>query len=370
MRVPFVDLKRQYENHRESLDGAIAAVIEETAFIRGKYVKAFEDEFASAMGVEHCVSCANGTDALYLGLRMLEMEPGDEVITTANSWIATSESITNAGGVVVFVDTDDATFNMDVKKIEEKITKRTRAILPVHLLGQSADMTAIMDLAGRHGLAVIEDCAQAHKATWGGQKVGTFGSVGTFSFYPGKNLGAFGDAGAIITNDGELARRMRTLANHGAEAGSKHSHIVEGINSRLDGIQASVLSAKLPHLGDWTKGRREAAAKYGSELSTVSEVRVPVIAEEAESVFHVYSILADDRDGLQEYLSDEGIATSRHYPTPLPFLEAYRYLGHTREEFPTASRHQERMLSLPIYPEITDEQIGYIAERIGKYYKR
>ena len=246
MPVPFADLQLQYQTIKSEIDGAIAAVIRDNAFIRGPYVDAFEREFAAAVDVKHCVSCANGTDALYLAMAALKVKPGDEVITTAHSWISTSAMITHAGATVVFCDTDGATFTIDPAAIEAAITPRTVGIIPVHLYGQPADMDAIMAIARKHKLWVIEDCAQAHLARYKGQQVGTFGAAATYSFYPGKNLGAMGDAGAVVTNDDALAEHMTMLARHGGLV--KHQHQIEGINSRLDGMQAAILSAKLPHL--------------------------------------------------------------------------------------------------------------------------
>src|SRR3979411_2346379 len=246
MPVPFADLQLQYQNIKGEIDGAIAAVIQDNAFIRGPYVDAFEREFADTVEIKHCVSCANGTDALYLAMAALKVRPGDEVITTAHSWISTAAMITHAGATPVFCDTDGATFTIDPAAIEAAITPRTVGIISVHLYGQPADMGAIMAIARRHGLWVIEDCAQAHLARYKGQQVGTFGEAATYSFYPGKNLGAMGDAGAIVTNRADLAERMAMLARHGGL--TKHQHQIEGINSRLDGLQAAILSATLPHL--------------------------------------------------------------------------------------------------------------------------
>ena len=258
MPVPFADLQLQYQTIKSEIDGAIASVIRDNAFIRGSYVDAFEREFAAAVDVKHCVSCANGTDALYLAMAALKVKPGDEVITTAHSWISTSAMITHAGATVVFCDTDGATFTIDPAAIEAAITPRTVGIIPVHLYGQPADMDAIMAIANKHKLWVVEDCAQAHLARYKGQQVGTFGAAATYSFYPGKNLGAMGDAGAVVTNDERLAEHMTMLARHGGLV--KHQHHIEGINSRLDGMQAAILSAKLPHLGPVdgsAAGRRE-----------------------------------------------------------------------------------------------------------------
>src|ERR1700736_6574749 len=276
MPVPFADLPLQYQTIKSEIDGAIAAVIRDNAFIRGAHVDAFEREFARAVEIEHCVSCANGTDALYLAMAGLKVRPGDEVITTAHSWISTSAMITHAGATVVFADTDGATFTIDPVAIEAAITPRTVGIIPVHLYGQPADMDAIMAIASRHGLWVVEDCAQAHLARFRGRQVGTFGAVATYSFYPGKNLGAMGDAGAVVTNDAALAERMTMLARHGGLA--KHQHRVEGINSRLDGLQAAILSAKLPHLAAWTEARQNAAKVYDAGLNQIEDVAVPSVA--------------------------------------------------------------------------------------------
>src|SRR3954466_252655 len=288
MPVPFADLQLQYQTIKSEIDGAIAAVIRDNAFIRGSYVDAFEREFAAAVDVSHCVTCANGTDALYLAMAAPKVQPGDEVITSAYSWISTSPMITHAGATVVFADTDESTFTIDPVAIESAITPRTVGIIPVHLYGQPADMGAIMAIARKHGLWVIEDCAQAHLARYGGQQVGTFGEAATYSFYPGKNLGAMGDAGAIVTNRADLAERMAMLARHGGL--TKHQHQIEGINSRLDGLQAAILSAKLPHLPRWTQARQAAAAIYDAGLNQIEEVVVPHVASECTHVYHVYNI--------------------------------------------------------------------------------
>src|SRR5215468_3492287 len=276
MAVPFADLQLQYQNIKGEIDGAIANVIRDNAFIRGPYVDAFEREFASAVEAKHCISCANGTDALYLAMAALKVKPGDEVITTAHSWISTSAMITHAGATPVFCDTDGRTFTIDPEAIEAAITPRTVGIIPVHLYGQPSDMDAIMAIAKRHGLWVIEDCAQAHLASYKGRMVGTFGAAATYSFYPGKNLGAMGDAGAVVTNDAVLAEHIAMLARHGGIV--KHQHQIEGINSRLDGMQAAILSAKLPYLADWTRARQEAARFYDAALNQIEGMQVPQLA--------------------------------------------------------------------------------------------
>ena len=368
MHIPFVDLKAQYRAHRAEIDAAIAAVIGETAFIRGKYVADFEKAYAEKYGVKHCVSCGNGTDAIFITLKMLGVGPGDEVITTSNSWIASTETITLTGAKVVFVDVEDDCYDLDATKIEAAITPRTKAILPVHLLGQPAQMDVIMEIAQRRGLHVVEDCAQAHFATFGGRRVGTVGIAGTFSFYPGKNLGAYGDAGAIITDDDALAEKVRMFANHGADRVNKHEHLMEGVCSRLDGLQAAILSAKLPHLDAWTRARQERAAAYDELLDGVAEIATPKIRAGATHVFHNYVLRAARRDELQVFLKEQGVETTRHYPVPLPFLKAYAYLGHTPADFPVVAQHARAIISLPVYPELSADQQCFVAEKIKEFY--
>lgn len=354
MAVPFADLQLQYQNIKGEIDGAIAAVIRDNAFIRGPYVDAFEREFADAIDLKYCVSCANGTDALYLAMTALKVRPGDEVITTAHSWISTSAMITHAGATVVFADTDGATFTIDPAAVEAAITPRTVGIIPVHLYGQPASMDAIMAIASRHGLWVIEDCAQAHLARYNGRQVGTFGAAATYSFYPGKNLGAMGDAGAVVTNDGALAERMTMLARHGGLI--KHQHRIEGINSRLDGLQAAILSAKLKHLPQWTRARQEAAKIYDAGLNQIEGVTVPSVGEDRAHVYHLYTIKHPRRDSLASHLNAHGVQTAINYPTALPFLEAYGRLKARPEQFPNAHNDQGAILSLPMFAEITREQ--------------
>jgi dTDP-4-amino-4,6-dideoxygalactose transaminase len=367
-RVPFMDLHAQYLSIKTEIDQAIAGVIARSAFIRGPYVEAFEEEFAAATGARHCVSCGNGTDALYIAMHALGLKPGDEVITAAHTWISTAETITQAGGKVVFCDTDRETFTIDVNRLAELITPRTVGIIPVHLYGQPADMDQIVALAQRHGLWIIEDCAQAHLAKYKGRPVGTFGAAATFSFYPGKNLGAFGDAGAIVTSDDALARNMARFARHGALG--KHDHDIEGINSRLDGLQAAVLSVKLRHLPSWTKARQAAAAAYDSELAGIPAVTTPVTAAGRECVYHLYAIRHDDRDGLAGHLLERGVQTGIHYPVALPFLKAYAHLAHRPEDFPNAFHNQSRILSLPMFAELSDAQRTHIVDSIGEFCAR
>ncbi len=364
MKIPLFDLRAQYLSLKPEIDAAMASVIDKTAFIRGPFVEAFEKEYAAAVGAKHCVSVANGTDAIFIILKMLGVGPGDEVITTANSWIATSEVITQCGARPVFVDVEDDYHTIDPALIEAKITPRTKGLLPVHLLGQPADMTRILEIAQRRGLWVIEDCAQCHLATHQGRMTGLMGLAGTFSFYPGKNLGAFGDAGCLITNDDALAEKCRCYARHGSDPANKHDHRMEGINSRLDGLQAAILSAKLPRLVEWSATRQAKAARYDALFAGTPGIRVPKVRPGSTHVYHVYSIRIARRDAVQQRLAERGISTTIHYPTPLPFLKAYEYLGHSRADFPVAARHQEEMLSLPIYPEMNDEQQEYVAQEV------
>jgi dTDP-4-amino-4,6-dideoxygalactose transaminase len=365
MPVPFADLQLQYQTIKGEIDEAIAAVISGNAFIRGPYVDAFERDFASAAEIKHCVSCANGTDALYLAMAALNVRPGDEVITTAHSWISTSAMITHAGATVVFCDTDGATFTIDPAAIEAAITPRTVGIIPVHLYGQPADMDAIMAIARKHKLWVVEDCAQAHLARYKGQPIGTFGAAATYSFYPGKNLGAMGDAGAVVTNNSALAEHMTMLARHGGLI--KHQHRIEGINSRLDGMQAAILSAKLPHLPDWTKARQDAAKIYAAGLNQIEDVDLPQIGPDRTHVYHLYTIQHPRRDALAAHLNANGVQTVINYPTALPFLAAYSRLKGRPEQFPNAHRAQSKILSLPMFAEITPEQQRTVIDLIRAF---
>jgi dTDP-4-amino-4,6-dideoxygalactose transaminase len=365
MPVPFADLQLQYQTIKAEIDGAIAAVIGSNAFIRGPFVDAFEREFAAAAEVKHCVSCANGTDALYLAMAALKVKPGDEVITSAHSWISTSAMITHAGATAVFADTDGVTFTIDPAAIEAAITPRTVGIIPVHLYGQSAEMDAIMAIANKHKLWVIEDCAQAHLARCSGRQVGSFGAAATYSFYPGKNLGAMGDAGAVVTNDASLADHMTMLARHGGLV--KHDHQIEGINSRLDGMQAAILSAKLPHLAAWTKARQDAARFYDAGLNQIEDVTVPEVAADRSHVYHLYTIRHPRRDALAAHLAAHGVRTAINYPVALPFVPAYSRYRHTVEQFANAFADQGQILSLPMFAEITREQQDEVIRLVREF---
>ena len=346
------------------MDKAISSIISNTSFIGGPAADAFEKSYSEFMGMKHTIACANGTDSLEILLVAMGIQPGDEVIVPAISWISTAEAVTTAGGVPVFVDVDED-FLIDISKIEERITSRTKAIIPVHLYGNPVDMNALMAIANKHGLLVLEDCAQSHAATIHGQKAGTFGHAASFSFYPGKNLGAYGDAGGMVTNHDEIAKIARAIANHGQEG--KHNHTREGRNSRMDGIQAAVLNTKLPHLETWTEGRRKNAQLYHSILN--ENVVKPIEREGFRHVFHLYVIQHEDREGLMAKLKEAQIDTAVHYPVPLPLMPCYTSrFHHTEADYPVAARLAKRILSLPMYSEMTHYQIAYVAAHVNANY--
>lgn len=362
--IPFVDLKAQYQSIKSEIDAAIAAVISETAFVGGPHVKGFEEAFARYCGVANCVGVANGTDALYIALRTLGIGPGDEVITVANSFVATSEAIRMAGAQVVFVDIDPATMNIDVTKIEAKITPRTKAIIPVHLYGQPADMAPIRALADAHKLRIVGDAAQAHGSIYRGRPVSQLADITCFSFYPGKNLGAYGDGGALVTDNAEWAANARMFANHGRS--KKYDHDFEGVNSRLDGLQAAVLNVKLRHLDNWTEARRRNARLYNEALAGTSLI-TPSEIDNVRAVYHLYVVRVPGgaREALQRHLSACGVNTGIHYPIALPYLNAYRHLGHGAADFPEALRASDEILSLPMFPELTEEQVRHVADSVA-----
>lgn len=367
MTIPFLDLKRQYLNHREELDAAMRNVVEQTAFIGGETLTRFEQAFAKELDVKHCIGVGNGTDAIYIALKMLGMGPGDEVITAANSWISTSETITQTGAKVVFADVEPSHFTIDPADIERKITPRTKVIIPVHFHGNVANMDAIGDICQRHGLLLVEDCAQAHFAQFRGRNVGTFGNAATFSFYPGKNLGAYGDGGAVVTNDDALSEKMLRFARHGAL--HKYDHTIEGINSRLDAMQAAVLNVKLKHIEGWTEARRGNAALYNELLRDVPQVQTPSEREGCRHVYHLYVIRClENRDGLMAHLQSKGIGCMLHYPVILPLLKAYSNLGHSPADFPVASAHQQQILSLPMFPEMREVEIRTVCDAVREFY--
>jgi dTDP-4-amino-4,6-dideoxygalactose transaminase len=366
MNIPLVDLKAQYRSIKNEMDSAISEVLSSTSFIGGKCLETFERDFALFCKTKRCIGVGNGTDALFIALKALGIGQGDEVITAANTFIATSEAITMTGAGVVFVDINPLTYNMDVNKLEEKITERTKAILPVHLYGQPADMEPIQSLAGKHNLKVVGDAAQAHASQYKGRPIASWADLTCFSFYPGKNLGAYGDAGAVVTDDDSLADRVRMIANHGRL--DKYNHLIEGVNSRLDSIQAAVLAAKLHHLEDWTERRRRNAYAYNNHLKGL-QVVTPHEIDDVRAVYHLYVVRIDSkiRKPLQDFLKERGIATGIHYPIGLPYLKAYGYLNHSERDFPEALKASGEILSLPMYPELEESQIEYVAESMRAF---
>jgi dTDP-4-amino-4,6-dideoxygalactose transaminase len=367
MKIPFLDLKAQYKSIKNEIDEAIKLVVEESSFIGGQNLSVFEHNYAKYCGAKYCIGVGNGTDAITIGLKALGLRSGDEVITAANSFIATSEAITSAGGRVVFADCHPVYYTIDVNDIERKITSKTKCIIPVHLYGQPADMPAIMKLARKYKLTVLEDSAQAHGAYIDGKRVGTFGDLSTFSFYPGKNLGAYGDGGAIVTNSKTIEKKCRMIANHGRI--EKYNHEFEGVNSRLDALQCAILNTKLKYLDDWSEKRREVASTYNELLENISDLEIPEELENTIPVYHLYVVRTQRRDKLKEYLKENGIASGIHYPIALHNLKAYAYLDHMPKDFPYANQYQDQILSLPIYPELTFTSIKYIAETIETFFR-
>jgi dTDP-4-amino-4,6-dideoxygalactose transaminase len=363
MYIPFIDLKKQYQSLKKDIDKSIQSVINETAFIGGNntYVQRFEREFAEYLGIKHCISCANGTDSIEILLKAMNIGPGDEVIVPANSWISTSEAVSAIGAKPIFVDCLADLYTIDNTKIQEKINKNTKAIIPVHLYGLTAEMDPILEIAEKNGIYIIEDCAQAHGAQYKGKKIGTIGDAASFSFYPGKNLGAYGDAGAIVTNNEEIALTSRMIANHGQL--KKHEHLREGRNSRLDGIQAAILSVKLPYLDKWNHARNCHAQMYSQLLSDLGYI-LPIIPVYASHAFHLYVIQTNERSQKIKKLKAHGIETAIHYPTPLPLLKAYEKYNYSEKDFPVASSLKDKILSLPMYPELETEQIKFIVKKL------
>jgi dTDP-4-amino-4,6-dideoxygalactose transaminase len=362
MKVPFLDLKAHHQPIREQLNAAIGEVLDAGAFAGGPFVAKFEKEFAAYCGATHAVGVGSGTDALWLALLALGVGKDDEVITVPSTFMATAEAISFCGARPVFVDIDEVTYTMDPRWLEGAITPRTKAIIPVHLFGQTADMAPILEIASRHGLPVVEDACQAHGATYDGRKAGTMGVAGCFSFYPGKNLGALGEAGAVVTDDAEMCARIQVLRDHGQARKYFHSQI--GWNARMDGIQGAVLSVKLKHLDVANVRRNAHALLYDLLLQDTEEVITPVQAARNRHVYHIYAVRVEDRNQVLQALGERGIGCAIHYPIPVHLQEAYEFLGYTRGSFPVAERCAEEFLSLPMFPELAKEQIQTVAQEL------
>ncbi|WP_367362450.1 DegT/DnrJ/EryC1/StrS family aminotransferase [Mesotoga sp.] len=363
MKVPFNVLRPQYLMFKEEYDKAALEALDSGWYVLGERVSQFEREFADYVGVKHCVGLNSGLDALILAFRALGIMEGDEVIVPANTYIASILGVTENGATPVFVEPDEF-YNIDPAKIEQAITGRTKAILPVHLYGQPARMEEIMALAKKHNLFVVEDCAQAHGATINGKNIGTFGDINCFSFFPTKNLGAFGDGGAIVTDNEELAEKIRKLRNYGSV--KKYYHEIEGVNSRLDEIQAALLGAKLKHMTELEEDRRRVAEKYLEEI-TNPLIELPKIREGFKHVWHLFVVKCSKRDELQRYLSDNGIGTQIHYPVPPHLSGAYKSFGYKKGSFPITENYADSILSLPLYNGMTDEEAKYVIEKINAF---
>lgn len=364
MNIPFVSFKPMEKELETELCSAFKRVFTNSWYIEGREDEAFEKAFSSYCNSNYCIGCGNGFDALMLSLKAIGVGKGDEVIVPSNTYIATALAVSYLGATPVFVEPDLRTFNIDPTKIEEKITSITKAIMPVHLYGQPCDMVPIMEIARRHNLYVVEDCAQAHGATYHGQIMGSFGNVAGFSFYPGKNLGALGDAGAIVTNDEAIAKMVRALANYGSDY--KYHHVYKGKNSRLDEIQAAFLSVKLPHINRMNKERRRIAECYLDEISNPKFV-LPYVINGVKPVWHIFAIRCENRDELEDYLKKKGIGTNKHYPIPMHLQDAYKDLNISKGELPIAEEISATQLSLPMYYGITDVEISYVVEKLNKF---
>jgi UDP-2-acetamido-2-deoxy-ribo-hexuluronate aminotransferase len=365
--MDYLDLKRQYHDIKEDIDKAIKRVLDKGVFIGGQEIDSFEKEIAEYSGRRFGVGVNSGTDALFLSLKALGISKGDEVITTPFTFIATAEAVVNLRAKPVFVDINTETFNIDESKIEEKITERTKAIMPVHLFGQMANMEKIMGIAKKHNLKVVEDAAQAIGAELGGRKAGSFGDAGCFSFFPSKNLGCFGDGGMIVTNNENLAENARLLKNHGSSKKEKYLNQTLGINSRLDSLQAAALRAKLKYLDSWNEKRVENADIYDQELRGI--VETPFVAENRKHIYNQYTVKAEKRDELKDYLKEKGIPSMIYYPLGLHLQPAFSYLGHKEGDFPETEKASKQVLSLPIYPELLKQEIKQVTEVIKEFYE-
>jgi len=367
MEVPFVDLKRQYRAIKSEIDDAIKRVVDTAAFVLGKEVELFESEFAQYLNSDYAVGLNSGTDALHLALVAAGIKPGDEVITAANTFIATAEAISLAGAKPVLIDIDLKNYNLGLESIEKAITEKTKVILPVHFYGQPVNMEKLTEIARKHNLLIIEDACQAHGATYKGKKVGSFGLAGCFSFYPAKNLAAFGDGGAIVTNNKDLAEKVKILRDHGQT--KKYFHTLKGFNSRLDSLQAAILRVKLKYLDQWNEARNKWARIYNELLKETSLV-IPEIEESSHHVFHLYVVRCKRRNELQSSLKENGIGTAIHYPIPIHLTEAYQDLGRKEGDFPQTEKAAREILSLPMFPELKKEEVEYVVKKIKEFESR
>lgn len=369
MNIPFVDLKLQYLSIKPEIDEAISDVISSSSFIKGPFLAKFEEEFASFVSAKFCVGLANGTDALSLGLKALGIKAGDEVITVPNTFIATTEAISSAGARIVFCDVEEDTYLMDMSVIDRFVTERTKAIIPVHLYGNTANLKTLKEYCEPRGIHILSDGAQAHGAKVDGKDLVEFSDIVAYSFYPGKNLGAYGDGGAIVTNDETFANRVKMLANHGRT--EKYIHQFEGINSRLDGMQAAILSAKLKCLDGWNESRRNIAKIYDEGFADCDEVTPTAVRDNVIPVYHLYVIRVPqkDRDNLNNHLKQKGIHTGIHYPVPLPFQPAYKGLGIDTSAFEYTNTISKEIISLPMFPEMTEEQICYVVDSVKEHFQ-
>lgn len=367
MQVPFLDLKTQYLSIKPEVDAAMQEVVDSCSFILGPAVSEFEKNFAEYIGVKHAIGVDSGTQAIELALRAVGLQAGDEVIAPANTFIASVLPVSRLGAKPIFVEIDPKTYNIDVEKIEAAITPHTKVILPVHLYGQPViGMEKILEIAKKHNLAVVEDTAQSHGAKYKGKKAGSFGKAAAFSFYPGKNLGAYGDGGAVVTNDDEVAEIVRQLRNYGQS--KKYHHDQLGFNHRLDSIQAAVLNVKLKYLDEWNEGRRRVAALYAKHLAGTKEVILPYVPDEVEPIWHIFAIRAQQRDALMDFLQENGISTGIHYPIPIHLQKSYQYLEHEKGDFPITEQIAEELVSLPMCAELTDEMVVYVCEKINEFF--
>lgn len=368
MKVNFLNLKNQLDVYRDEVVNYHHDIIEQTAFVAGKYVKKFEEDFSLYLDIPNVISVNNGTSALVLALKSLDIGQGDEVIVPVNTFIATAEAVSEVGATPVFVDIETTTYNIDPQKIESKLSNKSRAIIPVHLYGLPASLEEIQRIAKAHNLFVIEDASQAHGAIYKGKKVGTIGDIGTFSFYPGKNLGAWGEAGAVVTSNKMWADKMRLILNHGSE--QKYQHEIVGNNFRMDELQAAVLIAKLKHLDKWNEMRQINAQIYQQEFANSNDVIIPHTVSDRTHVWHIYSIRTKKRDQLMNLLKSKHIDTQIHYPTPLHLTRAYEHLGFSKGSFPAAEQVQQQILSLPMYPELPHDSVRFVTESIMQFFSK